>query len=430
MISARMLNRLRPGQLPPNMKLFLLNVFAFGAAVEGIPTVLLNLYLLRLGYGTEFIGTLNSAGLFVFALVSLPIGAVQRYSSRQLLLFGQILAILGLVATGLALFFPPEIQPPLLIGARILTMVGLSAYFVHQLPYALEITRPSWHSKALSITMAVLSLATFSGSWLGGVLPNWFGALLQLPVSDPRPYMLPMLVAAAMIVPAFIAVWLIPYDANGGPAGEDESEGRPPSVLHASWRAIAGLATVILLVRALQVSGVGVVQTFANVYFDEALQVPTGQIGLATGIGRLLGVPMSLIIPWLVGRYGNFNLVHISLGLIILMILPLALIPVWPVAALAFIAINGMATLRYLSFIAFTIALVSDKQRSLMSGIGEMAIGAGFAVASFLGGYLIAWYGYRELFLYGAGMTALGAFLFWLLFRKRAAALRAATGSA
>ena len=64
---------------------------------------------------------------------------------------------------------------------------------------------------------------------------------------------------------------------------------------------------------------------------------------------------------------------------------------------------------------------VSEKQRSLMSGAGEMAIGAGFGTASFVGGFLIAWYGYRELFLFGAMTTALGIFLFWVAFRKRAA---------
>ncbi len=418
----RMLNRFGVGKIPRNIRLFLVNVLAFAAAVEGIPAVLFNLYLLRLGYGTEFIGTLNSIGLLVFALVSLPAGAVQRYTSRQMLQFGQALCLLGLLGTGLALYAGAG-QVPLLFAARIVTMTGMSAYFVHQIPYAMEITRPAWHSRALSVTMAVFSLATFGGSWVGGLLPGLFGGWLQLAVADPRPYQLPILLAALLIVPAMLVVHWIPYEA---PEADGAGEGSSGLTLTSGWRAIAGLTLLILVVRALQASGIGIVQTFANVYFDEALRVPTGQIGLATGLGRLLGVPVALTIPWLVGRYGNFKLVHLSLGLVVAFMLPLAFIPAWPVAASAFVAINSMGTLRYLSFIAFTIALVSDKQRSLMSGIGEMAIGAGFATSSFLGGYLIAWYGYRELFLYGAGLTALGAVLFWLLFRRRAAVLQMA----
>ena len=141
-----------------------------------------------------------------------------------------------------------------------------------------------------------------------------------------------------------------------------------PNGVTVGWKPLAGLLAVILLVRALQSGGIGVVMTFTNVYLDEALKVPTSRIGLITGFGRLLGVPMSLTVPWLVNRFGNFKLVHLSLGLIALLILPLALLPYWPVAALAVIGISSMGSIRYLSFIGFTMALVSDKQRSLISG--------------------------------------------------------------
>lgn len=404
------------GAIPQNMKLFLINVLAFGVAVEGISAVILNLYLLRLGYGTEFIGTLNSAGLFVFALVSLPIGAVQRFSSRQMLQVGQMFSVAGLLGIAMMLYVNNG-QAALLIAFRIVSMIGLSAYFVHQIPYAMDITEPAWHNRALAVTMAMFSLSTFFGSWVGGYMPELFGNLLNLELSDPQPYQLPLIVAAILILPAFYAVYKIPHEAQTGASEHSADLPHLPN-----WRSMAGLAVVILVIRAFQTSGVGVVQTFSNVYFDDALLVPTSRIGLISGFGRLLGVPMSLVIPWLVIRYGNFKLIHISLGLIVLLILPMAFIPYWPVAAVAFISINSMGSLRYLSFVAYTMSLVPEKQRSLMSGVGEMAIGAGFASSSFVGGYLIAWYGYRELFLYGALMTTIGTVLFWLMFRKRAAA--------
>lgn len=409
--------------LPRNMRLFLINVLAYGATVEGISAVLLNLYLLRLGYGTEFIGTINSAGLFIFALVSLPIGAVQRFSSRQMMQFGQVMSLIGILGIPLA-YYITEGQAALLIGSRILAMVGLSAYFVHQIPFAMDITKPAWHNKALSITMAVFSLAAFLGSWFGGLLPQLFGNLLNLPLTDARPYQMPMFLASVLILPAMMAIRLIPNQLT--PEANDEEKAEETATgITVNWRHLVGLVAVILVVRMFQTAGVGVVNTFSNVYFDDALSVPTSQIGFISGLGRLLGVPMSLIIPWLITRYGNFKLVHISLGLIVLLILPMALIPYWPIAALALISINSMGSLRYLSFVGFTMSLVSDKQRSLMSGAGEMAIGGGFAVSSFIGGYLIAWYGYRELFLFGASMTVIGAVAFWLIFRGRARKLTA-----
>ena len=56
-----------------------------GFAYTGVFLVLFNLYLLRLGYGPEFVGIVNGVGL-IAALVSLPAGALgKRWGSRRLL---------------------------------------------------------------------------------------------------------------------------------------------------------------------------------------------------------------------------------------------------------------------------------------------------------------------------------------------------------
>ena len=178
------------------MKLFLINVLAYGAVIEGILSVLLNLYLLRLGYDTTFIGTINSIGTLVFALVSLPIGAVQRFQQPPDDADWPVsLAHRPLIGIPFALYVD-EGQALFLIGCRVVAMIGLSTYFVHQVPLAMDITRPAWHARALSLTMASFSLAAFLGSWIGGMLPGFFGNLLDLPLTDPRPYQLTMFVAA------------------------------------------------------------------------------------------------------------------------------------------------------------------------------------------------------------------------------------------
>ena len=50
----------------------------------GIYTVLLNLYLLRLGYGPQLIGQINAAGALSFALLSIPAGMLaDRWGARR-----------------------------------------------------------------------------------------------------------------------------------------------------------------------------------------------------------------------------------------------------------------------------------------------------------------------------------------------------------
>ncbi|MEM8857562.1 MAG: MFS transporter [Chloroflexota bacterium] len=403
---------------PRNIKYFMFTVLAYGIAVEGISAVLLNLYLLRLGYGTEFIGTLNSAGLLIFAIVSLPIGAVQRFTSRQMMVIGLILSVVGNIGLPLAPFM--AVDPSFwLIAFRIIGMIGLSCYFVHQMPFSMEITSPEWHNRIMSATMATFSLAAFLGSWVGGLLPEYFSQLLATSIDDPWPFQVAMLISTALVIPAIFVSMAIAET----PSVEEDEIGSPAAKT-STWQAIRpimGLVVVIIIIRAIQTSGVGVVLTFSNVYFDDGLGVSTGRIGFISGFGRLIGVPLSLTIPWMMDRFGSYRFVYLGLGAIAVLMIPLALIQYWPIAAVSLIAINSMSGWRYLSFLTFSMAQVSEKQRSLMSGAGEMAIGIGFSTASFVGGYLIAWFGYRELFLYGSAMTMLGMILFWVAFRKRAA---------
>lgn len=403
---------------PRNVKYFMFTVLAYGIAVEGISQVLLNLYLLRLGYGTEFIGTLNSVGLFVFALVSLPIGAVQRFTSRQMLVLGLVLSVVGNLGLPLAPFLAAD-PSFVLIGFRIVGMIGLSCYFVHQMPFSMEITSPKWHSRIMSATMAMFSLAAFLGSWVGGLLPEFFSRILAVPISDPWPFQVAMLTATILVAPAILIAMNITETRDT--ATERELGATDQTSVWQAVRPIMGLLILIIVIRAVQTSGVGVMLTFSNVYFDDGLGVSTGRIGFISGFGRLLGVPMSLTIPWMMDRLGSYRFVYLALGVIAVLMIPMALIQVWPIAAVSLITINSMSGWRYLSFLTFSMAQVSEKQRSLMSGAGEMAIGAGFGTASFVGGYLIAWYGYRELFLFGSVMTMVGMILFWVAFRKRVA---------
>ncbi len=60
-----------------NVRLYFVATALLGFSIDGgIYSVVFNLYLVRLGYGPEFIGVVNSVGLLVFALSSLPAGAL------------------------------------------------------------------------------------------------------------------------------------------------------------------------------------------------------------------------------------------------------------------------------------------------------------------------------------------------------------------
>ncbi|PLS82905.1 MAG: hypothetical protein CYG59_02685, partial [Chloroflexi bacterium] len=80
------------------VRLYLVSSALFGFSIfGGIYTLLLNLYLVRLGYGPDFVGVVNASGMLALALFSLPAGALgTRYGSRRGLIVGLSLIVIGL----------------------------------------------------------------------------------------------------------------------------------------------------------------------------------------------------------------------------------------------------------------------------------------------------------------------------------------------
>lgn len=401
--------------VPSSLYVYLLAIFAIGFTIDGgIYSVLLNLYLLRLGYGPEFIGTVNSAGLLIFAVLSLPIGAITRWSSRKLLIVGMGLTFIGIVGLPMAEWASAAWQGILLIAMRMVGMVGLSFFFVHSAPYVMTLTPAAWHNRALSWQTAALSLAGFLGGAIGGLLPGWLGQIMNLPLSHPRPYQYPLMFTAVLLLPAIWALWSLPEAA----AVDLERKIEPAAVNTVSWQSkVWRIVVLVLVVRVLLIAGVGIVNTFGNVYFDDNLGFSTERIGWLTALGRLWGIPVALVIPYLVGRFGNYRLVigvtlFSAVGMMLIVLLTNETAAGW-----AYIIVTAVGSLRYLAFLVYALSLVPQERRSLMAGTGEMAIGFSFAVMAFMGGYAIVWYGYEPVFLAGAALTAVGAVAFWAAFQ-------------
>ena len=94
-----------------DVRLFLVTSVLTGFCFIGVYLVLFNLYLVRLGYGPEFIGLVNAAGMFIFAISSLPAGALgRRWGARRTMIVGIAGLALGLALASLAEFLPAALR--------------------------------------------------------------------------------------------------------------------------------------------------------------------------------------------------------------------------------------------------------------------------------------------------------------------------------
>ncbi|GIV78407.1 MFS transporter [Litorilinea aerophila] len=408
-----------------NVLLYLGATALLGFAVDGgVYAVIFNLYLLRLGFGPEFIGQVNSAGLFVFAVACLPAGALGgRWGSRPLLLVGMALMGLGAWLSALAELAAPGAPGGWLLVANMVVYLGMALYYTNAAPFIMEATTPAERNHLFSMQTAVLALAGFTGSLLGGFLPRLFALATGIPQEEPAPYRFPLFLTACLLLPALWALW---QTRLAPPPGLSQAEGPGPVSpwlprhrLARMGSSLLGLMLALIWIRFLQVAGVGAATTFFNVYMDQALQVKTAQIGLLTALGRLSAVPAALFTPILMQRWGAPQTVILASGATVLGLLPLAIGGHWAMAGLGFIGVAAASSIRYPAYMAFTMELVPPQWRATLSGAGEMAGGLSFAAMALVGGYVIAHYGYPPLFLLSAGLAFLGTVTFWRYFRDR-----------
>ena len=88
-------------------RLLLLSQCLSTGSYLGIYVVLFNLYLARLGYGTEFIGLTNGIAIFFYAFLCIPAGALGRkWGVRRVAILGGVLTGIGLLLLPLAEALP------------------------------------------------------------------------------------------------------------------------------------------------------------------------------------------------------------------------------------------------------------------------------------------------------------------------------------
>jgi MFS family permease len=403
--------------LSRDVRLYLVTSALWGFTVfGGIYSVLLNLYLLRLGHGPEFIGLFNSVSLLAMVIVSLPAGALgARWDVRRAMILG-----IGLVAVGygmmpLAEWLAGPTQAIWLLATSILAGVGVATYLVNSSPYLMQITDLEERNHVFSLQVALWPLAGFAGSLIGGLLPGGFAWLLDVSPDAPLVYRVPIWIAAGLLVPALLTLVA---------SRPDLTSSRTTSISPGAMP--LGIMALMALIIFLQAGGEGIVRTFFNVYLDEGLQVATAQIGGMLAVAQLLAVPAALAAPLLAVRIGKVRLITGGTVAIGLSILILVFVPHWLAVGIGFLLMLAMVSLVRPIFTVYVLESVAEPWRGTISGATSLAISLSWAASAGGGGYLIAQVGYPPLFAIGALMTFVGAGVFALQahLRSRAPAPR------
>lgn len=332
-------------QFSPGARLFLAAA-TLGGLNSGVQSVLLNLYVLSLGYGEAFLGQMLRYGPLAALPAALAAGPlVDTFGPKRAILAGIALAGAGAI-TLLASPAPPILKLGLAVASAGAVIVYIAAN-----PFMARHSTPRERTHLFVVAAAAFVVSTAAGSALGGQLPSIIRALAASggwSLSQAGIYRLSLLAGAllsAIGVPLIVLVrepddpLLLSSSAGrraSAWAGRGVASLRLLKELIGSRRVLTLVGQLIFTDALIRVGGNLVVPYF-NVLFVRYLGASEAWYGWLRFVERAVQVVATLLVAPLALRYGPISTIAVTQLLSVPMLLALGFAPSLGFASLAFL---------------------------------------------------------------------------------------------
>jgi MFS family permease len=389
----------------PNARLYLTSVIITGVSM-GIFRLLLNFYVLSLGFDEALLGRLITTSSLTALIVALPIGYLADILGRkQSLLLGGLLisiSIAGMVVWPLV---------PVFYILNVVSGFAQSLWSITMAPFLMENSGEKERTYLFSFSMGLNTLSGFIGNWIGGYLPSWLGSQFGATATSSTAYG-----AAIVIVALLFGFGMLPlFFITRNKLGLDERSVFAPVRFILDHPGLVGKLVGPMLIIAL---GAGLVMPFMNVFFRTVHNQSDQVIGSLFAWGSLaMGLGL-LIAPVLADRYGKIRVVVFTQGLSIPFLIMLGFAPAFWMSAAAYyvrLALMNMSTPVYETFV---MEQVDPSSRALVASLTSMSWSFGWAFSPSISGSLQVKYGFGPPFLGTITMYIIAISLIWIFFLR------------
>ena len=383
-----------------NVVLFLAAWSVVSFAYFGINAVLFNLFLLRLGLDTAFIGALIGIGQLFWAASAFPAGMIgARIGLNRAFALGLGLAALAILGMLQVELLPQSAWNIWLIGLTLLMWFGVAMNTVNSVPLLMRITDVQERKHAFAYQSAVMALFGFLGSLAAGVLPGIFqslssGLLGETGAIRSTLYFTPIFFLLGAFFIARVRL------------GEQVEAGQ---TLAARGAVSKGLLIFFFLIVFLQSAGDGGARAFLNIYLNTNLSMDTGQVGALMGVISVVPVVFAFFAPAFIGWLGTPGTITLtSFGVTAgSLILAAFATPFGAVAGM--ICAGIMGTVLNPARTLFGQEIVSPGWRSTTSALGTIGVALGWGLVAIFGGSVLPIIGFSGLFYSGAALNLLSS---------------------
>ena len=382
-----------------------------GFSYFGLVVVLFNLYLLRLGYDTRFIGVANACMPTAFALTGIVSGILGRkWGNKRTSALAILFLILGVSLLPLTEYLASEIQQSAIISLRMLSGMGFSLFYINLLPYIVAATTPKERVLIFSLQTATGPAAGVLGALFASFLPSIIAKILRTEITSPLPFAYLLIFSGIILIPA------IPMILTTRERLKKNTPETPERQIN-SLQPIIIIILFLCLSATLRTAGMEVTQSFFNVYLEIVLNELPQRIGLIMAAGQLTAIPAALLSSYFVKYLGKVNGIVLATFLTGIGLVATIVSPHWLVAALGYAITVGSRTIVWTLLSVVQMEIVPPEIRGITSGSVGLCAGLGFGSMALIGGYLIPILGFGNLYLIGAALSVLSAFIFWIYFR-------------
>lgn len=373
-------------RLPPGLNrrvlLFLCHSLLFHIALLGIADILLNFYLVSIGFDGQTIALLQSLPRLSGFLIGLPIGLfADRIGNRKLIALSTVGIALSVAATALTTSLP------LLALSRFAWGACFGANQVVKPPFMVTLTDRREHTAQFSWHNLVSMLAVAMGSALGGLLPMLLGGAAP---ADASAYRASIILAALILL--LSALPMLPLGRRGETAVQHRRMGAWRSL---PWRRLLRLTFPLFVFG---ISG-GLTFPFFNLFFRDVFALGDSAVGAVIGLGWLVMGAVPLANPLWQAHLGRAGALFALMLLSALAFIGLGMAQALALAVACYaLAIGARNTMQPL-FQPLLLDSLAETHHNLASSVGLALWNMGWFGATLGFGWLQLSLGYRGIML-------------------------------
>lgn len=394
--------------LQPDVWLLSLGPALTGMGFIGMIQLLKVLYILRLGFGADFIGVMFATGAVTHGVGSLVAGAAGgRLGPRRSMLIGCAVNLAGLCLLPLTDFLPPPSRGAWILLFQVVSAFGWSLVTVNQVTGLVVFTGLAERRQAYAVKEAVAGFGMFVGALIAGLLPGIFVLLAGVSLDEPAPYRMGIVLSIGV---AALGLWPVLKVRRTAAVA-------PPKLSIATLPPLTPLI-VVAGCAFLNAGAAASCRAFGAAYLDQVFHMPASLIGLVTSVGTFLAILAALGSQGVARLLGGRQAMMAPSLIMGLSLLAMATIPIQGIGGLGLIvviAVNGMWIPAYQ---VLQMEMAGAEWRSLIAGASSTAMSLGFGSVSLVGGRVVSAAGYQPLFAMAAMMALVSAAIMILWSRE------------